>query len=395
MNKNRDIADLISKISNRNLQKRRETGATTYVLVSVVALILIQLAEELPILLGNEKPYEIDKIILVTSSLFWSFHLCLTGFLSSVGFKQTLKLGRSELSKRYFFEQIIEYSTPLIIVIPCIYLLQIEDSWYIYFSLAQISLIYLSGIADMISRYKNRKIKILALNKEAVKQFGDDATIFFIYFYGLTIAVASIVYIQNTPISLSSEDITRAIKVGAYIYIVGTLLGGILNQTKKEANNKYLEELEVSMYLENLTDEEVKKLLQEKYIGFGIKHWIKNQHSQFFSFITRIDDEIEKDNQFYETTKTVKELKHQRDLKLKVEELKKSLEIIHKKLITKYEELRTNFEYVEIQEKIYLTNEEIKEVQIFIEKINNIKDIRDKKLINLYQKVIALEQQYK
>lgn len=379
------MRSFISKLNDRNLQRKRESGITTYALYSVLLFCAYKLFKNLELFLND---FDFKKNILNIIELFIFFSNCyiaiyfiLLSFEKNNKIFSTFKLLKYEQKNFDFYKFLLRsvfFLLPFIILIysasyyvndftiDSIYLhfsviKKIDNNKDIYFVLMVIlNLIPFIVVTSLIPSFKNEK-------KLKIDYYDDKNSIDFFIFL-----ISIIVICFSTYLSFKSNFQNKLIffKIITLYYFILFIIEKIIIVNNSDSNTISLENLEYEIYLKDLQDDEIRKTLQENYIGYFIEDWITYNKT----FILDLEKEIlDKCNQIdqYENDEISDETRNKINLEVK-NIITPYEEQINKKLIEINNILEQNKAYKKLSENenndLIQLNEEFKTCKNNLEK---------------------------
>lgn len=369
----RDILTLITKINDRNLQKRRESGLTVYALTSVVFLLAYHLVETI-LNLGIRSNF-LNKITIMSLSfnvcfgffIFYSFYSYYSSSCSD--FSVSLKLIKRKNSKDSILENICLFS---IFIIPfsfstVIFILNISNlDWYLITINIIWLLIFIVIIKSHFAKKSQTEYEIIEN-----KKIDSDRNLFgiIVYLFGFALIIIPIIY-YFVNIKYFEFPKFGLIKTTCILIILPLIFLKIFELNKHDIKSNALEKLESDIYLNNLSETEIKKIIQDNYLGIGLINWIKNRQET----INRFKDEL------------INELSA---LKVFKDSISQIDETYTREIIGRKEELKMRFSEIDEKFKDFVDKEVI-EIQSIINEYSftEIEDIEIEKFIDLLTQVV-------
>jgi hypothetical protein len=269
------MKEYITKLNDRNLQRKKATGITNYVLYSLVAIILFKIIDLIPNI-NYELIERIKFIKVIWYSFCFSLSLYFIYFSFLISFENTSSIRILKYSKESetYFSNIIISCLFLVTIIPALFIIwenyNLNNSNY---SALEIVLFILSGInlIGMISLIFSKKKELFqAINK--TNNFKITSKIFFIVSFSVVLISNYLLF--NIEIN-EGFNLINLILTCLLIFAVVVIFEKIIESHKGDLFSKDLENLEYEIHLKNFTDESIREILQKKYMGFLIKDWIK------------------------------------------------------------------------------------------------------------------------
>lgn len=322
----RDLAYLISKLNDRNLQRKRESGFTTYVLISALLIILWNTIDLIHLILGDEIDFKLVEFFLLSINFSFSLIGIISVNYSTIGHKTSVRYLSKELRINSFLESFcyfllffLPFSLSVILIIN-------DHNWFnitcaIFYGL--ISLIFFLSNRDTKVRKGHRLEKISETGKPIEsKGFG----FYLLMTMALFMIPVSTVYLTyNTFPSSITDNLTAFIKLSVLIYSIPIVSLLIFESMKESVKNRLLDELEVNIYLNKMTDEEILSRLRERYFGININNWIIQQEGDFEELFNKIESELSSLNSFYEESIKIDKGKYKREVLARKQEMSDKL----------------------------------------------------------------------
>ena len=285
-----DIKSYISKLNDRNLQRKRESGITTYVFYSITILILYQIINIYPNI--NFKPYFWHNIVFIAYTLN-----LLSGarFIFSSYYEYTSSYSSPRIisnhHKKMLFDQAFDFCgmTLTLLINSLAWISTSNDSIYgnhTYFMI--ITLFYgLLTLSTLISSFRNRTInytyKILEGSNKNLTDKNPVSII--LYITGLLLLVSSSYYIFTTDF----PNKQRILLFSIYLYCFHFVLEKLIQLHKQDSFTEALEQLEYEINIKDLKDDDIRQRLQNNYLGYHLADWIIYNTNLLDSMILETD----------------------------------------------------------------------------------------------------------
>lgn len=378
MNNNDNLKSFISKLNDRNLQRKRESGVTTYVLYTLLFFCVYKLYKNISYSSLNLENFEISEFVHLTcyisNSLVGLYFIILTFQTEKTTFSN-LKVIKYDINNFNLFRFIIAFflfSIPIISLILsfCYNIDKIVDFnlfFYVFFGILNIILLFF--LYDSIFRSK-KNIEISNGTKEYI---GLKIII-------IIISITVIIICAFLSFKISINDKFILTKIIFLIYANLFILEKIVEQEMNDITTFKLENFEYEIYLKNLSDDEIRKRLQENYIGYLIDYWIEYKNKELNLFIEEIDTRILDINSKIIILETeVNKKKYPIEYEGRKKTIYSNLEIELKFKLPKF--IKTQEEVAKIlNDKNNLTDIEINDLTLFQNRLKN--------KLNEYQKFI-------
>lgn len=301
-----ELKNLITKINDRNLQKRRESGLTFYALLVVIATTIIYSLETLFIVLeGSPKTYLITSIII---------NVCLIATYLHNAFITNNRIGLRVMSnldweKLKYNSTGIALACFLAIFINLLFLEYIESkilfSYYFIINIAIYSLLFIAGTLGVT--LKTKKIgrnynqifydnEILLAKNKPTKDL-TWITVTLILFLPLILPIFFIFPIEFTV--EESRMIPFAIKLGCSLFALFFSIISFYRFLGQREQYIWVEKLEIDLYLKELETNEIKQRLLQYYYGAPFIDWFKRHENMLLVELNKYKQALEEINDDY------------------------------------------------------------------------------------------------
>ncbi len=319
---------LISKINDRNIQKRRESGFTVYALTSIVIILTYYLIETL--LSVSIRINFSAKLTFLSLSFNVCFGLLFIYYFYAITQNDStaIKLIKRDERKESIIENFCEFSMifiPMILSFFVLYLNLRKLDWYFYV----INIVWiLILLIFFIPTHKKISSEYEVIE---YKTNSSDRDIFaiIIYIMVLILLISPIIY-YTLNIGHFAFPKLGFIKIAAILILLPLIFSKIFDLNKHDLKSGALEKLESEVYLNDLSDIQIKEILQDNYLGIGFENWIKIRKEHIIDFKNEIITEILNIRQFIEETEQI-ESKYIREINARKEEIKERLNVTKQK----------------------------------------------------------------
>lgn len=296
------LINYISKLNDRNLQKKKVSGFTTWAILGVFAYLLFDFAEKIPIIY-NSSEFRLYLLIILAGLVNFSVLLFLL-IISITNITKSFNLRR--------FSSQIDKNTSILFFIPTCFvllvfafinfkaanysqILEISPSIFwifsIYFTLNGISPIFLG-----LNRYRKSKKSKTTYPELSSFSFKMKVMISIIWsiisllgFYLLFVAY------RDFSIPLNDVIISLLLKISIEIIVFLALIMVFFENVKSSNKDNWLENLELEIYLNDLTESEIREKLESEYFGVNIIKWIEKRNNELNAkateFLKLLDEE--------------------------------------------------------------------------------------------------------
>ncbi|WP_426473687.1 hypothetical protein [Chryseobacterium balustinum] len=271
------MKELITKINDRNIQRKRESGLTGYVLISALAICLYKLFNHVEFLL-TDSIFEKTNLNKSIELICYTFNVLVSaGVITYQLFPNLKTLNHIKFIKRVKADPYILISMFLTFSIGTIlisYLLLTKENpqsgFYLYCII--IVLMNIFGWFAFIQLIRNNNSNTLKINFEPQKL--KNLILIFTLLISFIIAIISVFFIYNLEIEYKSQ----IIKIIILSYFSYTIIEKILEVNSNDLFYSKLEAYEYEIKLRNITDNDlIKREFQERFSGFLVNDWINNQ----------------------------------------------------------------------------------------------------------------------
>lgn len=271
------MINLISKINDRNIQRKRESGLTGYVLISALALCLYKLFNQAEFLL-TDSVFERKNLNKSIELICYTFNalICL-GVITYQLFPNLKTLNHIKFIKRIkadsyvFTSMVVTFFVGTILII-YLFLTKINPQNGFYLYCIAIFILNIFGWYAFVQTIKNNKSDKLKINFEP-KDF-KNLILTITIIVSAIIATISVIFIYNLEIDYK----TQIIKIIILSYLSYAIIEKILEVNSNDLFYSKLEAFEYEIKLRNVTDNEtIRKEFQERFSGFLVNDWIHNQ----------------------------------------------------------------------------------------------------------------------
>ena len=294
----------ITKLNDRNLQRKKATGITNYVLYSLIAIILFKIIALIPqIHFENVNFYKLTKLVWFSFCLSLALFFIYFSFLTSFEHSSSVRILKYSKKSESYFSNLNIIAIFLTTIIPALIILWESYKLNIYdYSTNEIILFILTGINLIFIlsvTFSKKKELYQVINKTTENRGIISKVVFSISFF---VVILSTYQIFNISF-IEYFNKTNLVLICILFFSMLVILEKIIESYKDDVFSKDLENLEYEIYLKDLSDGEIRDILQKKYMGFLISDWIKFK-----------EREIESEYELYEKEELI--------IKNKVSELK-------------------------------------------------------------------------
>lgn len=293
------MKNYVSKLNDRNLQRKRESGLTTYALYSVVVILLYKITELYPLIPLKKHFFEVIEILGPTFNICVGVLIICSVYSSTNNYISSLRIKLSSKNTNLLEETLnsvillLPFTACLTTSIIQIINNSINNWYYIIFSIIQLLflVVLISVILSENKKSNNQSIEIL--DGTGQKSNDKDALSIFTYSFSILIIIYSLHNIFTHSSALGKLNI---LIFGVFIYAIPCVIITILEIRKKDGFTAALENLEYEINVQNLDNNEIKIRLQQNYLGFLLNDWIIYNLQLIDDFkldISKIKSEIE------------------------------------------------------------------------------------------------------
>lgn len=310
----------IAIINDRNLQKKQTSGFSQWAILGILAYLILDFCDRIPLIFSSSE-VKFYSIIILAIILNFSFCAILL-FISITVPSKIPKMRR--LSSEISSNSSINFFIPFGFILLFTAFINFEAANYmkiinlnpwplmvfsIYFAINAIF-----PLLQKINHY--RKSKKAKSSYPEINEFSNKIRIAIsIIFSIISIAGILILYIayRGLSIPIETNDISLALKTS--FEIVGFFLLVLIFFGNISSSNKYkwLENLETEIYLEDLSENEIKEKLDREYLGVKILKWISLQDGKINTITSEFLDLIKEETENLESITTIdKSFQHER-----------------------------------------------------------------------------------
>ena len=325
MEPDRNILSLIAKLNDRNLQMHRESGITVYALLTALVLIFFRLTAIAPELFVTDI-LSAAHIFLITSSLFLGLATIVAMYLETADYKNPVRLLYSDLETNSVLELVV-FSILFLFPLACssyityVNWIGISSQWYIVTCDILYALLFILIVVGFSIIIKDQgKYKLKKLYKTGKKYKESHPFVILFYFFGFCLITITTIYAFQLTTKLAGAKISSSIEFAGLIMSIPILINYIILQKNTNLRKKALENLEIEAYMYKLSDEDIKKKLQEIYLGIGFLDWIKDKEKNIETLLDDVEAELEQIEKFIEESSSVDKTKYPREYQGRLQE---------------------------------------------------------------------------
>jgi predicted acetyltransferase len=284
-----NFKNFISKLNDRNLQRKRESGITSYVLYSALIFCAYKLYKNALYYFKNLENLDFHNSIFLVcfvSNLMVALYFIVVFFQPEKNIFSnftTIKYDKLNISFHGYVLMIIFFLIPALSTLYSFIYRTKELDFEYFFILGMLNIIsILIVLSTMIPK---NNIKVVKSNTDENRK-SVEAVLFFA-------SCAVIIYsvIMSFKIELFEKIIF--IKIVLLSYVILFILDRIINQNRNDDYTFNLENFEYEIYLKDLNDDQIREKLQENYVGYFIDYWIDFNNKKYINFSYEIENKIE------------------------------------------------------------------------------------------------------
>ena len=274
------MKEYITKLIDRNLQRKRESGITNYALYSILIILIYKIIESIPRIAFNYDKVNILMIIGFSYNLFLSIFMVLISTNDTKKRKNDLKIYYKDRNSNF------EIGIFLIgILMPSILnfinffnSFGFDSNIQVYFLATSVISIFLIAVFISILFYsREQKLDIKGEDLDA-------GIIYNLVFYTLIVlSITSSVFFLYTFKSFTIRKFDIFL-FALYLFGIYVVMEKIIEASNNDNLIKSLEDLEYEIYVKGLDDSEIKNKLQSNYFGFLLQDWIDLKHEELKIF---------------------------------------------------------------------------------------------------------------
>ena len=261
------MKEFISKLNDRNLQRKRESGLTSYVIYSIFILILYKLFTNTEFLLitTEYEPKNLKNFLWLfcfTFNALFNLGYTINYLFPNISVFENIRLLKKSKTDYYvYLSFLLSFPLGLFLICYTYFTIPIKSTLFHIYSL-YILLTNLAGIYNAGKLYFNSKKNELIVSQNK-KQNSIIPNIIDILLSFLIIAISSYyIYIQD--ISYKAEFI----KILILLYLGYAVVEKIIQVNIKDQYYTKLEDFEYEIKLKNLGNEEISREFQDQFLGF-------------------------------------------------------------------------------------------------------------------------------
>lgn len=270
MDENTNLKNFISKLNDRNLQRKRESGITSYVLLSVLMFCIYKLYKNLSFYILFNKDFSLTQsiqLVCFMSNALVAVYFIISTFQTNKMPFSNLKVIKYDKKNFNLFSYLILlflYLIPIISTILSYKTQSSELSKNYYYVIGFLNFVLMVSLFEPFISTK-KQLKIINSSDSST---GLIFTIFII-------SIFVIIYSLALAFDINLFEKFIFIKIIVLFYTILFILDKIVEQEKNDTYTINLENFEYEIYLKNLNDAEIRNILQENYIGYLIEYWIE------------------------------------------------------------------------------------------------------------------------
>lgn len=298
------MKNYVSKLIDRNLQRKRESGFTSYALYSILILIAYKIIQLYPTIPFKKLFFETLSLIVCSLNMYFAFIIIILIYSSSSKYKSGLVVKLKSNDDGFLYE-IICYS---ILIIPLIlsigvtinnYYMSKENTYFVIMSIIHLLIFFLIVLMHYSEQKKaNKEIETFGGNTNTSDK--DNLSKFF-YLLSFSIILYSFYTLFNFETEIKKVTI---LLFSILLYSIPCILNKIMDLNEDDAFTSALENLEFEINVLKLEDDDIRVRLQQNYYGFLIKEWISYNtqlletlildNSKKISIIEKLENELTK-----------------------------------------------------------------------------------------------------
>lgn len=269
------MKNYISKINDRNLQRRRESGFTTYAFYTVLILVIFKICDDYSSIPFEKKFWETFTILSCTFNFAFATITTLLVYEVTLGHISSIRF-ISKPSNDKLFEIFINYSLFLLPlsfnIVNALHILVNENNYNLYHLVHASFLLLINILYLTFTFYEKRKLNKTYRIFEGTGKTGTDKDVVSIATYLLCILSIVSSFVVMYDVALPNN--LQVFLFGFLIYSFPIIIQKIIDLRKNDLFANALENLEYEINIRNLNDEEIKKRLQDKYMGYLLINWV-------------------------------------------------------------------------------------------------------------------------
>ncbi|WDF46926.1 hypothetical protein PQ459_00255 [Chryseobacterium sp. KACC 21268] len=286
------MKEFLSKLIDRNLQRKRESGITSYVLYSLVILTAYKLFGCIEFLL-IDSIFEFDNLPLTVCLIAFLFNMLFINgsffyylFPNLKNFKHLKVIKNENLDNYQILSLFVSFPLGLLLNL-YLFFSPLTKDWKLLTYAIIFFIAYILGCIMSFYLYLNNNVSSPP-TIQSHKQKSENRIIFLLIILSIIINSSSFYFIYNISIEYKVE----IIKISILIYLLYAIFEKILQVNALDNYYSKLEDFEYEIKLRDLPEEQIKKEFQEKFSGFLVNDWIANQYRIFTSRKFELEETI-------------------------------------------------------------------------------------------------------
>ncbi len=273
----------ISKLNDRNLQHQQASGFTLWAILGLIAYLILDISDKIPSIINST---ELKFYLVIFSAGVIDF-LILIGLLIF-----SLMVYSTPFGKRRFFSIVDSRSSVLLISPICFmflvfsiinfkaanFVVTINMSPWIFWGFSLI--LALNGISPFIlkaNRYIKSKKNYLEISGLTLEmKLVSSITYIIVSIIGLIVLYFTY---RNISIPLEANQISLLLKSSIEIFVFFILILSFFNALSSNNKFDWLKNLEMEIYLDDLSESDIKERLEREYIGYNVLKWISKRRA--------------------------------------------------------------------------------------------------------------------
>lgn len=270
------MRDYIIKLNDRNLQRKKASGITNYVMYSLIFLIVFKIFDLIPKVNGDVDVLGSVEVIWYTLNLAFAVYFIYLSFLASFSNSSSIRILRYSKDNDSYFIKILIVITLLSPVVPGIITL------YYRYSSEELRVTFLEKpliIMDFLNVLfvlgvlivKNKDRLDIFRHTKKDKHDGLSKTAFAVSVLVIFAALSSLIHLEK----LREVDKLNLFTITLMCFAILVIFEKIIERYKYDIFARDLENLEYEIFVKDLSDKEVRVILQKKYMGFLINDYLE------------------------------------------------------------------------------------------------------------------------
>jgi hypothetical protein len=286
-----EMKDLVIKLNDRNIQRQRESGLTFYAIISVIVIDLFMIINNSYDFFSCENLMTKYQISIIVLNFLLTFIFLFLGI--------TLLITENNSTKLYPNSEIfgnISYITFIITLllilliniyfIVCLY----SNNIKVWFLIVVSIILLLNIVTAIFLKIKTQRQPKNKFELPPFTMFTKKMKLSFAIwcgFYFLLLITLCIFYINSLDFVELSKTLTISMKFGFLFFGLFVLINVLAKIEDTKKDNEKLEDLEIEIFTHNLSSDDIKVKLKQRYIGIDLSEWLSDRRIEIIDFFNK------------------------------------------------------------------------------------------------------------